>query len=183
MVAPSPELVMVAAIARNGVIGNGNTLPWHVPSDLKHFKSLTMGHPIIMGRKTFDSIGRPLPGRKTIVLTHDRSFSVMDIVVVHTLDEAVDAAAREAAKMQVTACMVVGGAQLYSAFMPQAARLELTWIEIEPDGDAFFPPIRGEEWLETTRLPQPRSPKDEADFIFVTLRRRIALQGAPASPI
>jgi dihydrofolate reductase len=127
---------LIAAIARNRVIGKGSQLPWRLPADLKHFKALTMGHVLVMGRKTFESIGRPLPGRTTIVITRDRSWQREGVEVAHSLDEALArAAGREV--------FIAGGAEIYAQSLPRADRLQLTLIDADFDGDAWFP-----EWDE-----------------------------------
>jgi dihydrofolate reductase len=140
-------LTLIAALARNGVIGIANKLPWHLPEDLQHFKATTLGHPIVMGRRTFESIGRPLPGRRTIVVTRDPAWSHPDCERAASLDEAV---ARCAGLHEM---FVVGGGRLYAEAMPQADRLIVTDVEIDVRGDTFFPPIDPAVWRCTQRTP------------------------------
>jgi dihydrofolate reductase len=160
------DVVLVAALGRNRVIGADGTMPWHVPEDLRRFKALTMGHPMVMGRATFDSIGRPLPGRRTIVLTRDPSWSRAGVEVAASLDEALAIARLGGAEPDpVTAVMVVGGGTVYEQALPFADRLELTLIDASPAGDTLFPDISGDEWEERHR-------EDHPGYAFVTLTRR-----------
>lgn len=131
------KLAIIVAAAKNGVIGKGNQLPWHLPQDLKYFKSVTMGKPVIMGRKTYESIGRPLPGRMNIVVTRDKSWNAAaGLVVVHSLNDAINAAAlADPAPLEA---MIIGGAQIYREALPLVDRIYLTEVDVEPDGDAFF---------------------------------------------
>lgn len=167
-----PEIVLVAAVAKNRVIGRDNRLIWRLKSDMKHFRALTMGKPMIMGRKTFESIGKPLPGRRTIILTRDTGFMVEGAEIAQSLDQARLSAAKAAEEMGTREIMVVGGAEIYAAFLPEAARLEITEVMLEPEGDAFFPAISPTEWKETRREMHVRSADDEADFAFVRFERR-----------
>lgn len=131
------KLAIIVAAAKNGVIGIENRLPWHLPQDLKYFKSVTMGKPVIMGRKTYESIGRPLPGRMNIVVTRDKSWNASsDLVVVHSLDDALKVAACNESGAEEA--MVIGGAQIYREALPLVDRVYLTEVGIEPEGDAFF---------------------------------------------
>ena len=165
-------LVAVAAVARNGVIGAGNDLPWRISSDLKHFKALTMGKPLILGRRTFQSLRRPLPGREIIVLTRDSGFARPGVRVAQTPEAALDLAQQAAAAMGAKEICIGGGAEIYRVFLDQAARVELTEIALAPAGDAFFPMLDAAQWRETRRENPPRGEKDEADFAFVTFARR-----------
>ena len=153
-----PTVSLVAALARNRVVGAGNRLPWHLPEDLKRFKRLTMGAPVIMGRKTHESIGRPLPGRRNIVVTRQPSARGEGCEVVHSLDDAI-ALAGDALEV-----FVIGGAELYAAALPRADRLYLTLIEADYQGDTFFPELDPAGWRETAREPG-------AGFAFVTYER------------
>lgn len=139
------ELVLVVAAAENGVIGKDGAMPWHLPADLRHFRRITMGKPVIMGRKTWHSIGRPLPGRQNIVLTRDRAFHGTGATIVSSLDEAL-AAAGAAAE-----AMVIGGAEIYALARPLATRIELTRIHAAPEGDTYFPEPEASLWVETAR--------------------------------
>ena len=166
------EIVLVAAVAANGVIGRDNRLLWRLKSDMKHFRTLTMGKPMIMGRKTFESIGKPLPGRQTIVVTRDAAFAVEGVRVAHSIDEARSVAAAIAAEMNVADIIVAGGGEIYTAFLPEARRLEITEVALSPEGDAHFPPISPTLWKELRREVHPAGPDDEACFAFVTYQRR-----------
>ncbi len=167
-----PELVAVAAVARNGVIGADNGLPWRVSSDLKHFKALTMGKPLILGRRTFESLQRPLPGREIIVVTRDPRFSAAGVRIAHRPLEALAVARGLAKALAVDEIMVGGGAEIFRALMDETRRIELTEIALEPEGDAFFPRLERAQWRETRRETPPRGERDEADFAFVTLTRQ-----------
>lgn len=141
------KLAIIVAAARNGVIGMNNQLPWHLPQDLKYFKTVTMGKPVIMGRKTYESIGRPLPGRVNIVITRNKAWAASsDLVVVNTLDDALAAAARVTGGSELAEAMIIGGAELYRCALPLVDRVYLTEVALEPDGDAFFPPLDAQGW-------------------------------------
>ena len=160
-------LELVVAVAENDVIGRGNQLPWHLPADLRHFKSLTLGKPILMGRKTFESIGRALPGRLNIVLSRSPGFSPLDCVVVKTLDDA-----RLAAGTQPE-LMVIGGSELYRQCLPLARRIYLTLIHTRiEDGDTMFHGWRGAEWQATSRERHEADEKNLHAYSFITLDRR-----------
>ena len=166
------EIVMVAAVARNGVIGGDNRLLWRLRSDLRHFRAITIGHPVIMGRKTFESIGKPLPGRSTIVVS--RSYVSPDpaVVVARDIEEALCLGRAAASDMTVGAIMVAGGGEIYAALIDRAQRLEITEVALEPQGDALFPPIERAQWREAAREAHKAGPDDEADHAFVTYVRR-----------
>jgi dihydrofolate reductase len=168
----TPEIVLVAAVARNGVIGADNRLLWRLKSDMKHFRALTMGKALIMGRKTFDSIGKPLPGRHTIVLTRDPAFAVEGVARAGSVEEALDLARRIAASTGTTEAMVAGGGEIYALFLPLAARLEIAEVALQPEGDAHFPPLDPAQFVEARRQSFTKNADDEADFAFVTYRRR-----------
>lgn len=163
------EIVLVVAVAANGVIGYENSMPWHLSADLRRFKKLTMGHPIIMGRKTFLSIGKPLPGRQNIVLTRDKNWQMEGVSVVHDLPSAI-AEAKQGNEGDGTPLMVIGGGDIYVQTLPIATRLELTEIEAEPEGDTYFPTIDKDEWREVAREYYPAEDGQPA-FSFVTLKR------------
>ncbi|MDX3906594.1 MAG: dihydrofolate reductase [Pigmentiphaga sp.] len=158
-------LILIVAYARNRVIGRDNALPWRLRGDLAHFKRTTLGHPIIMGRKTWESLGRPLPGRQNIVITRDPAYAAHGATIVHTLDEALSAAG---AAEQV---FVIGGAQIYAAALARADRIIATEVHADVDGDAWFPPLPADQWRETTRQPQP--PEDGLAYDFVTYERAL----------
>ena len=140
-----PALSMIAAVARNGVIGDGNKLPWRLPADQAYFKQTTMGHSVIMGRKTFESIGKPLPGRKNIVLTRDRNFRADGCIAVHSPEEALRIAGEEP--------FVIGGTEVYNLFWPYADKLYITFIDESFEGDATFPEIDPGEWTLVSEQP------------------------------
>jgi dihydrofolate reductase len=166
--ATAPRLELVAAVARNGVIGRGNALPWHLPEDLKRFKRLTMGQPVLMGRRTWDSIGRPLPGRLNIVLTRSAGFAPAGATVVHDLEQAI-AAARPAPVLRV-----IGGAELYALCLPRAALLHLTEVDADAEGEVRFPEFARREWREVEREAHPADARHAAAYSFVTLERRVS---------
>jgi dihydrofolate reductase len=158
------RISLIVAVAENGVIGRDGDLPWRIPADLKFFKDTTTGHPIVMGRKTHQSIGRALPGRTNIVVTRDPEFSGDDIAVVGDLDSAL-AAAGEADEV-----MVIGGAQIYAMALPRAKRIYLTEVHIAADGDTRFPELDRGIWSETSRVDHPAE-GDIPAVSFVTLER------------
>jgi dihydrofolate reductase len=160
------------AAAENGAIGRDNKLLFRLRSDLKRFRALTMGKPMLMGRKTWDSIGKPLPGRETIVLTRDPAFRPEGALVAHSLPEALDLCAARAEAMGAEAIMVVGGAAIYAETLPLAQRLHLTQIHATPEADAFFPDWDRAAFRETLREDHPAGPDDEAAFTFIDYERR-----------
>ena len=165
------SLVLIAAVADNGVIGRAGGLPWRLKSDMQHFRALTLGHPVVMGRKTFQSVGQRLPGRTSIVISRDGAFSAPGVLVAATLDAALEAARGDALRRGVDAVMVIGGADIYAQAMPLASRLEITRVHANPSGDALFPPIAAMEWRETARHDGSAGPEDEAAFTFVSYAR------------
>jgi dihydrofolate reductase len=162
----NPPLAIVAAVARNRVIGGDNRLLWRLPSDLRHFKALTLGKPLIMGRLTFEAIGKPLPGRETIVLTRG-DWSAPGVHVAHGLAMAIIIAAERAAAMAAQEIIVAGGAQIYGETIGMADRMHITEVDLAPDGDALFPAIDPQRWRETARRPQTPAGQDECAFTFV----------------
>src|SRR5271155_1410117 len=145
------DIILVAAIAENSVIGRGNALPWRLKSDMLHFRALTMGKPVIVGRKTYLSIGKPLAGRTTIVVSRDRAFAAPNILVAPSLDVAFAAARGDALRRGADAIIVAGGAEIYAQALPHATRLAITYVHRGVDGDALFPPIDPKIWRETAR--------------------------------
>jgi dihydrofolate reductase len=139
-------LCLIAALAKNRVIGRDNQLPWHLPADLKHFKALTLGKPIIMGRKTWDSLGRPLPGRLNLVVSRQPGLRLEGAEVFPSLDAAIERADRWAREQGVDELMLIGGAQLYGQALSRAERLYLTRVGLEPEGDAWFPEFSEADW-------------------------------------
>jgi len=165
-------IVMVAAMARNRAIGVRNGLPWHMRSDLKQFRAATMGKPMVMGRKTFDSIGRPLPGRRTIVVTRDPNFAPDGVETASSLEAGLDRGQVLAGEMGADALVIAGGATIYQQAMPQADRLILTELALEAEGEAFFPAFSPDDWREVSRAAYPRGEGDDASFEVVVWERR-----------
>jgi dihydrofolate reductase len=165
--AARPLLLIVAAVAHNGVIGANNRLLWRLSSDLKRFKTLTVGKPLVMGRKTFESIGRPLPGRETIVVTRHSDFVPSGALAVYSLEAALALAAERAAAMGADAIVIAGGGEVYAQTIGRADRLAVTEVALKPEGDACFPAIDPLQWSEVRRENGERGPRDEADFAFV----------------
>ncbi|MDH3979636.1 MAG: type 3 dihydrofolate reductase [Gammaproteobacteria bacterium] len=159
------KISIIVAMAANRVIGHENRLPWHLPADLQHFKQITMGKPILMGRKTYESIGRPLPGRTNIVITRDESYTAEGCMVVHSMEEAMQAAGDS------DEVMVIGGAEFYQQVLPQADVLYLTLVEGEFEGDAFFPEINEDEWREVERSDFGSDEKNPHAYSFVRMDR------------
>ena len=166
------KIVLVAAIGENSVIGQNGQLPWHLKSDLQHFRGITMNRPVIMGRKTHESIGKVLPGRTNIVLTRDLTLVAAGAVLATSLDAALGFARTDAAKRGVDEVMVIGGSDIFAATMPMAERLEITYVHLAPEGDAYFPEIDPEIWQEVAREDHSAGPDDDADFTLVTYTRR-----------
>jgi dihydrofolate reductase len=161
-----PIVSLLAAVAANGVIGRDNRLPWNLPDDLKRFKSLTVGKPILMGRKTFESIGKALPGRTNLVLTRSREWSSPGAVVVHSLDEALERAG-DAADL-----VVVGGAEIYRVALPIAQQVYLTRVHAAVEGQTVFPTLKEEEWREVQREEHPADDRHAFAMSFCVLQRR-----------
>ncbi len=167
------KIVIVAAIGENNVIGRDGQLPWRLKSDLKYFRALTMGKPVIMGRKTFESIGRPLEGRTNIVMTH--KFGVVKVpggALATSLDAALGFAREDCRKRGVDQVMVIGGSDIFADTMPIADRLEITHVHAAPEGDTYFPPIDPDVWREVARREYPAGPDDSASFALATYLRR-----------
>lgn len=164
-------LAMIAALADKHVIGLDNRMPWHLPADLKHFKAMTLGKPIIMGRKTWDSLGRPLPGRLNLVVSRQPDLQLEGAETFTDLDSALTRAEQWAREQGVDELMLIGGAQLYAQALPQAQRLYLTRIEASPEGDAFFPDYDQAEWHCIDSQAHPAE-GDAPAYRFETLQRR-----------
>jgi dihydrofolate reductase len=164
-------LVLVAAVAENGVIGRAGVLPWRLKTDLKHFRGLTAGHPVVMGRRTYAAIGRPLRDRTNIVVSRDAGFAAPGIAVAPNLAAALDVARGDALRRGVAAIMIAGGADLYAQSIGGATRLEITRVHASPQGDAVFPAIDLAQWRETARREHPAGPDDEAPFTTLTYER------------
>jgi dihydrofolate reductase len=166
------EIVLIVAVAENGVIGAGGAIPWRLKSDMARFKALTTGKPVVMGRKTFVSIGRPLPGRTNIVVTRDLGFRANGVVVAHSFADAKAIATGDALRRFATEIAVIGGAEIYAQWMEGADRLEITEVHARPDGDTRFPAVDLTAWEEVARVRNPAGSDDSADFSYVTFRRR-----------
>jgi dihydrofolate reductase len=167
-----PQIVLIVAVAENGVIGANGAMPWRLKSDLQRLKALTFGRPVVMGRKTFVSIGRPLPGRTNIVVTRDREFRAAGAVVTSTLADAMAIATGDALRRFATEIAIIGGAEIYAQSMARADRLEITEVHTRPDGDTRFATIDAADWEEVARMRNPAGPDDSAAFSYVTFRRR-----------
>jgi dihydrofolate reductase len=165
-------LVLVAAVAENGVIGRDGQLPWWLPGDLKHFRALTMGKPVIMGRRTFASLGRPLDGRANIVVTGDPNFRPQGVLIAPNLVSALARANDEAERMGAQEIVIIGGSALYAETLPIARRIYLTEVHAKPEGNAHFPPFDKQEWREVAREGPLRGSGDVHSYSFVTLDRR-----------
>jgi dihydrofolate reductase len=165
-------IVVVAAVGENGVIGRDGGLPWRLKSDMKHFRSLTWGKPVIMGRKTYLTLRQPLPGRTNIVVTRDENFSAPGVVVATRLEHALAAARGDALRRGAGEMIVAGGAEIYRQILPLAERIALTLVHVRPEGETLFPAIERGFWKETERVEHVPGPDDEAAFAFVTYRRR-----------
>jgi dihydrofolate reductase len=164
-------LVLVAAVAENGVIGRDGGLPWRLPSDLRRFRAITWGHPVVMGRKTYDAIGKPLPGRTNIVITRDAAFAVRGAIAASNLDAALMVARGDAFRRGVRHIMIIGGGDLYGQTIGRACRLEITRVHGRPTGDSIFPAIDPAQWRETERCEYPAGPDDDAAFTALTYER------------
>ena len=167
----APRISLIVARADNGVIGAGGTLPWRQRSDLRRFRALTMGKPLIMGRKTFDSIGKPLDGRDNIVITRSPAFAAPGAIIVHSMGDALLRAADFAAAREVDEIMIIGGREIYSAALPLAGRIYLTEVHAEPEGDTCFPIIDVSEWYEAAREAHNPGAGDQYACSFVQLDR------------
>lgn len=166
-----PRRTIVVAYARNRMIGRDNWMPWQLPSDLKHFKSATMGKPMILGRKTFQSIGKPLPGRTMIVVTRDPGFQADGIQVVSSIRQALDVADAVANRDGVRDVIIAGGGQIYAEALPFTDRIIATEVALEPEGDTQFPELDPAHWIVSSRVAGERGPRDDAAFEIVTYDR------------
>lgn len=166
------ETVLIIAVAENGVIGADGAIPWRLKSDVQRFKALTSGKPIVMGRKTFISLKRPLPHRTNIVVTRDASFRAAGVIVTTSMEAARAVARGDALRRSVAEVAVIGGAEIYAQFMDSADRLEITEVHASPPGDTRLAPIDASEWEEVVRERHAAGPDDNAAFSYVTYRRR-----------
>jgi dihydrofolate reductase len=168
------EIVLIAAVADNGVIGSAGAIPWRQKTDQRRLKAMTMGRPVVMGRKTFLSLRRPLPGRTNIVVTRDANFRGPGAVVTTSLSDARAVATGDALRRSVTEIAVIGGAEIYAQWMDIADRLEITEVHARPEGDTYFAAIELADWEEVARVRNSSGPDDSADFSYVTYHRRRA---------
>ncbi len=170
------QISMIAAMAKNRVIGAKNSMPWHLPADLKHFKQTTLGKPVIMGRKTYESIGKALPKRLNIVLTTEPNFSLPDATVVNSCEQAIELAEQYCQQQQQTnpEVMIIGGGTLYQHFLKDCHKLYLTFIDLQVDGDTFFPDFTADySWQETERRAMQADECNPVDYQFVTLVKQL----------
>jgi dihydrofolate reductase len=170
----SIKISLIAAVARNNVIGADQTIPWRIPSDFAWFKQTTMGKPMIMGRKQFETFAKPLPGRPHIVVTRQRDYAPEGVTVVHTLDDALAVANRVASDAGVDEIMVIGGGDIYAQAILRADRLYISHVDLEPEGDVRFPAIDGAIWNVVAEPDMPRSDKDGATYSIRIYERRDA---------
>ncbi len=168
-------IVIIAAVAENGVIGRVGVMPWRLKSDMRHFRTLTMDKPVVMGRKTYLSLSlKPLPKRTNIVVTRDSDFTAPGVLVAPSLEAALQAARGDAMR-RCGDIMVIGGADIYAQAMPVAGRLEITQVHIKPEGDTLFPPIDPAIWREAARVAHPAGPGDDASYDFVSYLKENAV--------
>ncbi len=179
MNAPRLPIALIAAVAANGVIGRDNRMPWHLPADLRYFKAATLGKPVVMGRKTWDSLGRPLPGRLNLVVSRQPGLALEGAETFGSLDAALARADRWAREQGAGEIMLIGGAQLYVEALPQAARLYLTRIALSPEGDAFFPGWTPADWQLVSRAEHPATAEAPGHAFEVWERRQDARKPRP----
>lgn len=165
-------LILVVAVAENGVIGRDNELPWRLPGDAKFFQKITMAKPVVMGRQTFLSMGKPLPGRANIVMTRDPGFRAEGVLVANDLDTALALANKEAKRMNAKEIAIIGGSGVFAETLPLASRLEITEVHGKPEGDTHFPEFDRTEWRETKRDGPHKESGATFPYTFVTLERR-----------
>jgi dihydrofolate reductase len=164
-------LVIVVAVAENGIIGKDNGLSWRLPSDMRRFRRITMGKPLIMGRKTYEAVGRPLPGRETVLMSRDKGLRIEGVHVVHSAQEAVARAEELAQRMGANEVIVAGGAEIYAALLPETTRIDLTRVHAAIEGDAAFPELDPAQWRETSREEHPREEGDDHAYTVISLSR------------
>jgi dihydrofolate reductase len=170
----APEIVFVVAVAENGVIGNNNEIPWRLKADMQRFRAMTLGKPVVMGRKTFLSMKRPLPGRTNIVMARDASFCAPGAVVATSLAAALEVARGDALRRSASEIAVIGGADIFAQWLDRADRLEITEVHARPAGDTRFATPDAAIWQEVARERHPAAAGDSADYSYVTFRRRRA---------
>jgi dihydrofolate reductase len=176
------KIVLVAAVADNGVIGRDNAMPWRLKSDLKRLRARTTGRPVIMGRRTYLSIGKPLSARTTVVVSRDAGFAAPGVIVAPSLEGALDVARGDALRRGCDEIMVLGGGHVYAAMMPIATELDITHVHASPAGDVFFPAIDADVWTEVERTDRGRTANDSDAFTYVTYRRKGASASACRDP-
>jgi dihydrofolate reductase len=164
-------IILVVAVAENGVIGRDNALPWKIKSDLKFFRSVTMNKPVVMGRKTYVSIGKPLPGRTNIVVTRREDFAEPGVLAAPGIDQALCAARGDALRRGTNEIAVIGGTEIFAQTLPIADRIALTCVHANPPGDTYFPPVDAAVWREIGRTPHERGPGDDYGFTIVQYQR------------
>ena len=162
-----PILSAIAAMAENRVIGKNNKMPWHLPADLKHFKAVTTGHPVLMGRKTYESIGKPLPNRTNIILTRDTHYTAPDCVIVNNIETALSMAN----ELDMDEVFVIGGAEIYQILLPKIQRIYLTKIHFKVAGDAYFPELNMAEWKKMNSEDHQADVNNAYDYSFIVLER------------
>ncbi|HKU06386.1 MAG TPA: dihydrofolate reductase [Bradyrhizobium sp.] len=167
-----PHIVLIVAVAENGVIGRDNAIPWRLKSDQQRLKAITLNKPVVMGRKTFESLRRPLPGRTNIVVTRDANYRAAGAVVTTSFEQARAVALGDALRRFATEIAIIGGAEIYAQWMDAADRLEITEVHARPEGDTRFAAIDPAKWQEISRVRNPAGPDDSVDFSYVTYRRR-----------
>jgi dihydrofolate reductase len=179
-----PQLVLVVAVAENGVIGRGGKLPWHVRSDLRRFRAATMGKPVVMGRKTYDSIGKPLDGRTNIVVTRDPNFAAPGVVVATSVESALAVAHGDALRRGANEIAIIGGADIFAQTMPLAHRIVFTRVHLKPTGDTMFPPVDATLWREVERSEHAPGAGDDAGYTVIAYERTTDANaaGAPSAP-
>ncbi len=166
-----PVVALVVAVAENGVIGRGGEMAWWIPSELRHFRRLTMGKPVVMGRRTFASLKKPLDGRDNIVITRNRDFAPKGAIAVESVEQALKVAADCALARASNEIMVIGGAEIYTQLMPHAKRIYLTRVHAEPEGDIRFPDFDAGNWREVESVYHPREADDQHDYTLLRLER------------
>jgi len=159
------EISIIAALSDDFIIGNNNKLPWHLPADLQHFKAITLGKPVIMGRKTYESIGKALPGRKNIIITHDKNWRAENCEIYHNVKDILNDL------KNYPEIMIIGGAEIYKQFLPLATKMYLTVIHHDFIGDKYFPKWDSNEWQEISREYHPADEKNAYDYSFVLFKR------------
>ena len=167
-----PIIAVVVAMGENRAIGRGGRLPWHLRSDMRYFREITMGRPVLMGRRTFRSLPRVLDGRLNIVLTRDRGFVAPDAVMAHSLEEGLAAARASAKRTGAEEMMIIGGEDVFLEVLPQAGRIYLTEVHASPDADTWFPALDMSTWREVSREAHAAGPKDDHPYSFIVLERK-----------